>query len=185
MTNPQQNISHSVGLASDPGPELERIYQQILDESMQGLPVVNAALKVEAIDFIEWEGHWLGVLLTPWFMNLLVIPKQGSPWPEMKTGKGKGHEVVLTFPQGDYKFNPRDDEGFGSYLCCSLASPVHEWKTHIEARNTARDVMRLIKTLPVKQIEIETEAVAVDASDCQANDCQVSRRAFLSGGARP
>lgn len=180
MTKLQKNVSRSVGSASNPGPQLERIYQQILDQQMRGLPVVNPALNVEAIDFIEWEGHWLGILLTPWFMNLLVIPKLGSPWPEMRSAKG--NEVKLRFPQGDYTFKPRDDEGFGPYLCCSLASPVHEWRSHLEARNTARDVMRLIKTLPVRQIE--DEVVDAEPQACPASNCEVSRRAFLSGGSR-
>lgn len=180
MTKLQQKVSRSAGLDVNPGPELERLYQQILEDSMQGLPVVNAALNVEAIDFIEWQGHWLGILLTPWFMNLLVIPKLGSPWPEMNSAKG--NEIKLAFPQGDYTFKPRDDEGFGPYLCCSLASPVHEWKSHPEARNTARDVLRLIKTIPVRQIEVET--INTEREACPASDCEVSRRAFLSGGSR-
>ena len=31
---------------------------------------VNPALAVEAVGFRPWEDHWLGVMVTPWFMNL-------------------------------------------------------------------------------------------------------------------
>lgn len=163
------------GFADNPAVELERVYQQILEQRMEGLPVVNPALKVEAIGFQEWEGHWLGVLVTPWFINLLVMRKQGSPWPELK--EGKGNDVVLRFPQGEYKFSPRQEEELGSFLSCSLASPVHEWKSHAEARHTAQEVMRLIKLLPVAQLD--------DSGGCgqAGSDCNLSRRGFLSGAA--
>ena len=160
----------AAGFDENPSAELERIYEQVYREFMQEVPVVNHAIQVEAINFSEWEGHWLGVMLTPWFMNILVIPKTGSPWPKMEVAKG--NEVMLSFPQGDYKFSPRDDEGIGSYLSCSLASPVNDWKSHAEAKRTAEDVLSLIKSIPLAQVEEETDEASQEAP------C-MSRRAFM------
>ena len=41
---------------------------------MQGLGFVNPALRVEAVAFEPWDGHWLGVMVTPWSINLLLLP---------------------------------------------------------------------------------------------------------------
>ena len=172
LTQLAQGARTDQGFAENPSEVLEKIFNEIHQHQMQGIPVVNPALKVEAIEFGEWEGHWLGVLITPWFMNLLLLPKLGSAWPELK--HGKGNELVLSFPQGSYKFSAREEDQIGSYLSCSLASPVHEWKSHAEIRQTAVDVMRLIKSLPVVQIS-DDEPVA--------EACEMSRRGFLRGGA--
>ena len=37
--------------------------------TMQGLAIVNPALEVEAVGFAPWQDHWLGVMVTPWFMS--------------------------------------------------------------------------------------------------------------------
>ncbi len=172
--------STEVGFAANPAPLLERVFEQVLTEQMLGIPVVNPALQVEAVDFVEWEGHWLGVLVTPWFINLMVIPKLGSPWPELEMGKGK--ELKIDFPQGSYKFSARQEPEIGSYLNCSLASPVHEWKRHADAVATAKDVMRLIKLIPVAQVE-QPAAAGCDQSDQNTTGCNLTRRGFLGGGA--
>nr|WP_255537760.1 [NiFe]-hydrogenase assembly chaperone HybE [Motiliproteus sp. SC1-56] len=159
---------------------MEAVFNAILSERMAGLPVVNTALAVEAVGFQAWEGHWLGVLITPWFLNLLIVPKAGSPWPQQfETGKGK--EVVLAFPQGEYKFSPRREESIGSYLSCSLASPVHEWKAQAEIRRTAEDVLQLLKSIPVRAIEPEQAATDNGQEQPASQGCALSRRAFLGG----
>ncbi|WP_210394942.1 [NiFe]-hydrogenase assembly chaperone HybE [Motiliproteus sediminis] len=159
------------GFVDNPASRLEQVFNDIYRQRMQDVPVVNPAIRVEAVGFDEWEGHWLGVLITPWFMNLLVVPKQGAPWPEFDTAKRKGEEIALSFPQGAYNFSAREEEGIGSYLSCSLASPVHEWNNHLELRKTAQDVLRLLRTLPVVQVDEEP-----------AKGCNLSRRNFLRGG---
>ncbi len=168
----------TAGFCADPSAQLESIYTVIYKEQMRDVPVVNHNLRVEAIGFSEWEGHWLGILLTPWFMNLLVIPKAGSPWPELEMGKGK--ELELSFPQGAYKFSPRFEEEIGSYLSCSLASPVQEWKSHAEAQATALSVLNLLKSIPLHNTEEES---ATDMAP-QHSGCDSSRRAFLGGSLR-
>ncbi len=179
-----QGTSTEAGFSDNPASLLERVFEHILTERMQGLPVINSALRVEAVDFTEWEGHWLGVLITPWFINLMIIPKRGSPWPELEMGKGK--ELKINFPQGSYKFSARQEEGVGSYLNCSLASPVHEWKSQSDAVNTANDVMRLIKLIPLVSVEDKVEnsaATSCNKSEKEPVDCHLTRRGFLGGGA--
>lgn len=172
VINVSANADQNVGFDDNPAVLLERVFQRIYSERMQGLSVVNPAIQVEAVGFSEWEGHWLGILITPWFMNLLVVPKLGSPWPRFDTHKRKGDQIALSFPHGAYQFAAREEEEVGSYLSCSLASPVHEWKSHPELRKTALDVLLMLRTLPVTQL---------DDNPQNGQSCNLSRRSFLRG----
>jgi [NiFe] hydrogenase assembly HybE family chaperone len=49
-------------------------YQAIYEERMRDLPIVNPKLAVEAVGFDQWEEKDLGILITPWFMNLVLLP---------------------------------------------------------------------------------------------------------------
>ncbi len=85
---------------------------------------------------------------------------------------------MISFPQGDYKFSAREVLEIGSYLSCSLASPVNDWNTHLEAKRTAEDVLRLMKSIPVAQIEEESES-QVEGCQAATSSCNMSRRAFM------
>jgi [NiFe] hydrogenase assembly HybE family chaperone len=100
---------------------------------MQGLDVVNAALAVEAVGFAPWDEHWLGVMLTPWFMNLTLLPRNPRGWQPLATGAKRRY----TFPAGEYEFVGADDAALGSYQVCSLFSPVHEFADQETARLVA------------------------------------------------
>lgn len=179
MSREQQSLMGGRGFSENPAATLEQVFSAIHQERMAGLPVANPAIEVEAVEFQAWEGHWLGILITPWFLNLLVLPKQGSPWPEsLETGKGK--EITLVFPQGEYRFSAREEPGIGGYLSCSLASPVHDWSSQAEIRKTAREVMRLLKSIPLQSIDTTTtEADNAGQNTAESGGCALSRRAFL------
>lgn len=100
---------------------------------MIGLDVVNPALAVEAVDFAPWEGHWLGVMLTPWFMNLMLLPGDPGAWQPLATGAKRRYG----FPAGEYEFVGANDAELGAYQVCSLFSPVLEFADHETARLVA------------------------------------------------
>ena len=61
---------------------LERAFRQVAETRMQGVPLLNAALQVQAVGFAplaDEPGVALGVLVTPWFMNLLRLPLAPVP----------------------------------------------------------------------------------------------------------
>ena len=64
-------------LLPDPSPRLVAAFAAAA-KRMEGLDFVNLSLAVEAVDFAPWEGHWLGVLVTPWFMTLMLAPRDPS-----------------------------------------------------------------------------------------------------------
>ena len=55
---------------------LETVFRDIAATRMEGVPLLHASLQVQAVDFApEPEGDFaLGVLVTPWFMNLMRLP---------------------------------------------------------------------------------------------------------------
>jgi [NiFe] hydrogenase assembly HybE family chaperone len=59
---------------ADPSPRLEAAFVRIQRDAMAGVPMLHPALRVQALGFARWEGHWLGALVTPWFLNLVLVP---------------------------------------------------------------------------------------------------------------
>lgn len=116
---------------------LQQVYCRIQQERMAGLPLLNSALEVEAVGFRPWNGRCLGILITPWFMNLFLLPSEGDEWGEMQPGTKQLHQ----FPSGPYEFVVGDEEGIGRYQVCSLFSPMFEFQDQETAVATAEHVM--------------------------------------------
>jgi [NiFe] hydrogenase assembly HybE family chaperone len=116
----------------DPSPRLDAAFR-IVAERMRGLAFVNPAVEVEAVGFARWEAHWLGVMVTPWFMNLLLLPGDPGQWRPLAPG-AKRH---YAFPAGTYEFIGAEDPAIGDYQACSLFSPLLEFEDHASARLVA------------------------------------------------
>ena len=136
---------------------LEQLFTRIERERMQGLPILNPALQVKAVGFTEWQGHCLGVLITPWFMNLMLLPSEGDEWLEMGIGDKQLHQL----PSGPYEFILGEEPGVGRYQMCSLFSPVFEFADQETAEATAEAVMQALMepenrdTISTHESEIE------------------------------
>jgi len=117
----------------DPSREFEDSFRAAAAR-MEGLVFVNPALSVEAVAFAPWQGHWLGVLLTPWFMNLILAPRDVAAWPSLKPGERQCHR----FPAGAYDFIAAHDAVAGAYQMCSLFSPLLQFDDQETARLVAR-----------------------------------------------
>lgn len=119
-------------LLPDPSARLSAAYRAIAIR-MEGLPFVNAAIGVEAVGFAPWQSYWLGVMVTPWFINLMLLPRDPTAWTSLPQGKTQRHH----FPAGDYDFIASRNEDIGEYQMCSLLSPVLEFADHGTARLVA------------------------------------------------
>ena len=49
-------------------------FQRVHRERMAGLPILHPGLSVAVIGARDWRQDWLGMLLTPWCMNLVIVP---------------------------------------------------------------------------------------------------------------
>jgi [NiFe] hydrogenase assembly HybE family chaperone len=128
----------------NPGAQLESLFRQIADTRMQGIPILNPALQVQAIGFRQWEGPqgllWAGVLLTPWFMNLMLLPAAADSLPSVPAGG----EVVVQLPGDALPFMAGHETALGNYCLCSLFSPVLQFADQPSACSTAAEVLKLL-----------------------------------------
>lgn len=116
----------------DPSPRLVHAFGEIA-KRMEGLPIVNTALVVEAVGFAPWQGCWLGVMVTPWFMNLVLAPLEPAAWSPLAQGEKRPYR----FPAGVYEFIGANDVLAGEYQFCSLFSPVLQFDDQAAARMVA------------------------------------------------
>ena len=116
----------------EPSARLEAAFTRIWKTRMTGLPFLNDRLRVEAVGFRPWQGEWLGALVTPWFVNLVLLPGEGE-W----TPLAQGGERIVSLPAGGFRFVAGHDEEIGEYHACSLFSPAQEFADHDTARAVA------------------------------------------------
>ncbi len=165
-------------------------FETIARTRMAGIPILNSALIVAAIGFEplpqsalgkpddashtlrEDAPQYLGILLTPWFMNLVCLPAS------FESAAAPNRSYLL----GDrvFDFLGMHDEHVGGFSCSSLFSPVLEFADQATALAAGSEVLRLIRTPVVQTI---STATAPSEKPKQGLE-QPSRRGFLLGGTR-
>ncbi len=133
-------------------------FRLIYEERMRDLPIVNPRLEVEAVGFDRWEDQDLGVLITPWFMNLVLLPDD-----DVFADRLQGDLIDCEFPSGNCELTVCHDEELGTYLAAVLFRTVVDFPDQDTARAIAEDALANILAEP----------------DLQAGD--ISRRDVLRG----
>jgi len=121
----------------NPAQLLERVFAHIARTRMADVPILNPALHVEAVDFCEWQGRWIGVLVTPWTLNLVLLPGADTPLIPLALDE----KASWNFPSGAYEFMGLNESAIGTCHTCSLISPVTQFETHEQAVAVAQEVM--------------------------------------------
>ena len=98
---------------------------------------------MESVGFRRYQGWWAGVLITPWFINLMLLPAD-APLPDGPAGE----ERLVALPEGIMPFLPGSEDSIGPYLMCSLFSPLPQFADQQSARDTASEVLRLLFEIP-------------------------------------
>jgi len=125
----------SVGQLSS---KLEQVFQGIEQQRMADIPILNKNIQVQAVGFQTWQNTYLGVLITPWFMNLMLLPGEDENWDDLVELSKHKH----VFPSGSYEFIAGFEAEIGKYQLCSLFSPMFEFADHDAAVQTAKAVMQ-------------------------------------------
>jgi [NiFe] hydrogenase assembly HybE family chaperone len=187
--------------------QLEQVFARIGTTRMHGVPVLNAALRVQAVGFegvIEGDAPVLqGILITPWFMNLLRLPlvagagaaTTSSPASSLSTGSKRSHLC------GDklFEFIAAHEDALGNFEACSLFSPMFEFADQTGAVSTATEILKLLRAPPVplaptRQASSQSQLpVASPSISCKSAEALApapapavpSRRGFLLGRVRP
>lgn len=100
---------------------------------MLGLPFLNAILQVEAVGFRVFQSNWLGVLITPWCMNYLILPGATGAWPHVPESARQS----WSFPAGTLNFVVADEPGLGTYQQCPLFASMDPFDSREMARQAA------------------------------------------------
>jgi len=119
-------------------------FERIARDSMYGLPFYNDALAVEAVGFERFGEGWLGVLVTPWFMNLVFLSEPPIPYSEAANGKKRTAEL----PGGPVTFLCGGTVDVGMFDAHSIASPMDVYKSQDQAQAAARLALARVRTSP-------------------------------------
>jgi len=108
-------------------------------QRMEGVPILNKALSVSAFGFEIFGDYRLGIMLTPWFMNLMLMPvnKEVIDIVEQEFGSTQHHAL----PSGPFAFIVGHEEELGPYLSCSLFSPVFDFEDQEAFEQTGQAVL--------------------------------------------
>lgn len=128
----------ATGYTQDPSPVLVAAFARVMHQLAGDIPLANAAISVEAVGFERTSAGWLGVLITPLSMNLVLLPARGTPWRPLALGAKR--RVAL--PAGQFEFFGGHQDGIGEYLYCSLFSPMSDFADQAAAVATAQEVCR-------------------------------------------
>lgn len=132
-------------------------FKRIEKERMQDIPIVNHELKVEAVNFHYWQEQFIGILITPWFMNLILLPKQDEDWNQLVPGTRE----EFIYPAKSCTFVVNELENFGFYKSHPLHSPMFQFEVQDDAVAVAES---FLENLLDENVEFE-EVLGVDAID--------------------
>jgi [NiFe] hydrogenase assembly HybE family chaperone len=152
--------------------KIEAIFGAIERERMDGVPILNTKLSVAAVGMRPHEGGWICVLVTPWFINVMLLPgneADAAAWAAIPAGT----KVQHAFPAGVFEFICGGEEALGPYRMCSLFSPVLQFDNQEAA-------------LAAAEAALKTLFEAEKAPEPEKKDKpQVSRRSLIFGRKAP
>ena len=155
-------------------------FTHIGESAMRDLPIYNHALQVDAIGFKRTAAGWLGVLITPWFINVMLLPKQKQE-ATIPLGEKVTHKLI----SGEHDFSVGEDDELGRYDFLTLASPTLKYKSHQAACDVAHKALAKLLTPPEEAgTVIQEQPIHFVSTEQKGKD----RRAFLRGlipGERP
>lgn len=142
-----------------------RHFERIEREHMQGLPILNPQLAVEAASVREFGEHTVFVLVSPWFMNLVLLPGTDE-WDASEQGEC----IEIEFPREALEFSVSHDDDLGTFLSSVLFRTVSEFPDQATACTVASEVMRAL---------FSTSAAAEGPAAGERQ--KLSRRSLLTG----
>jgi len=123
---------------------LEQVFGKILREQMQDIPILNHKIRVQAVGFRCYEGRLLGVIITPWMMNLMLLPAADDDWQAWQPG----HKEVFEFPSKPCQFMLNEFDRVGKCQTRSLYSPMNSFASHEQAVVAAQQYLAQLLTAP-------------------------------------
>lgn len=156
---------------------VERAYRDS-DARMRGLPVHNAKLGIDMVGFRRVGEEIVGVVVAPWFINLVVLALDPAKAPNLAEGSKRRRG----YPSGIYEFIVARLDGVGVIETLSLFSPVFEFDDPAVARIAAQAAADGL--FEVEAASPEADAAKPAAGPAAAAEAEVenpARRSLLFG----
>ncbi|MCP1600263.1 [NiFe] hydrogenase assembly HybE family chaperone [Aeromonas caviae] len=144
----KESVPEFAGFAANPAPLLVAQYERIAQQEMQALPFYHPAMPMVA-ECTLFEGQWLGCVLTPWMLSVVVLPGPDQLWPV----RGSSDRLALQLPCGNMTFMVGELPESGQLLACSLMSPLEPHLGAGEGRALVSSTLKMLLSLPVQQGE--------------------------------
>lgn len=109
---------------------LETAHRTVAATDMAGLVLCNRRLSVEAVGFRPHGAGWLGCLITPWTLNVVLFPDDTARW----AGLRDGDKLVQDTPAGSFAFTAARLGALGVVMTIPAVSDMHVFSDQDEAR---------------------------------------------------
>lgn len=123
----------------DPTEKIESAFRRIERDCFADIDFCNRALEVAAVGFALREHGWSGIVITPWFLNLMILPGT-EDWERLPVGQRRRIEL----PAGRFEVRGGEDEQLGEYLYCPMISSMSVFANQAEAVEVAKELVRLL-----------------------------------------
>ena len=173
------------------GERLAAHYRDVYLRSMADVPICNPALEVAATGFRPFGGGFIGIVTTPWFMNVVLVSFAAGSASQGASGE----TVPVALPAGKVDFLTGELAGFGRILTCSLFSPMDAFEDQAAALATAEAALAGLLDAELLADEAEPEVYPTSRNlvpeaagsvplDAPPEPKTLDRRALLRGGLR-
>lgn len=170
--------------APNPASRLEKGFERIRNTRMLGMPMVHPLIGVKAVGFRRWKYFWLGIMVTPWSINVILTKGDPLYWKSVPEGK----KLHYRFPAGLFDFISVHDNILGEFQMCSLISPLTEIKDHEAAVAIAEASLdELMKPeqedtdlgTPLEPVKKEIDTDAIEHALQKTLNRPIRRRSFV------
>ncbi|OAT25852.1 hydrogenase-2 assembly chaperone [Proteus myxofaciens] len=138
-------IWNITGYDEAPIAQLEANFRHIANKEMQNLPFYRQHIPIKAVINTLFDKQWIGAILTPWMLELIILPGPNQEWPYRKIGE----RLALALPCGEVKFVVGELADGMQYLACSLMSPLNPHLDAEHAIQLAENSAKMALSFPV------------------------------------
>ncbi len=137
-----------------PAEHFETGFRTVHETRMKGLPILNPRLSVKADNFRRWGNDWIGTVVTPWSILVVLACGNRGGWVSVPAGATR----TIELPGGDFQFLGCIDPILGEYQMLGLMSPLHEIEDQAAAEAIARFAIEAMLTVPESEkMDIEEQ----------------------------
>jgi [NiFe] hydrogenase assembly HybE family chaperone len=152
-----------------PDEALRAHFRAIHAQRMRSLPFLNEAIAVTVADCRRIAGDWLAAVVTPWSIQLVLLPGGGTLWADTPTGARRrvrlpAGEVVFIGAESERGNGIENDSLLPAYQYLPLITALDNVPDTAAAVTMARDALAAAMTAG----ELATEAIHTAAARTDA-----------------